>query len=503
MNSVVLTLLQWIPSELRFLFPEILLATSILLACVLDWTIDARGKRMVVWFAAFSAIATLALTIVAGGSIGQANAGTTFVPDVLSQFVRAAVLVGAVLVLLALNGSRSIDGRAEQGENAILVLSVALGAMLFASANHLVALYLGLEFLSLSSYGLAGFRAHDAKASEAGLKYVLYGGVASAVALFGISHLWGMAGTFDMREIGVVLSSRGGAEALIPMVLLGAAFAYKLALVPFHFWSPDVYQGCPTANAGFLSTVPKIAGFAALLKVLMALLPWWGVAASPRSVSTFLALFAIVSIVVGAVTAGVQKDAKRLLAFSSTTNAGIMLLAFSSWITRDAVAGVGLYLMAYLVANLGAFLALDILERSAGSTDLVALGGSWKRHPFAVVSLAVCVFSLAGIPPLAGFAGKWAVLTEVVRASLEDQLGVAPLVGVVAALFGSVALAAAYLKLLRATVVDDSSVADSAADNSWKPAHLSEIPLFLCVLASILLGFGWPLLSVFRSRLGG
>lgn len=502
MNSISLSILQSIPSELRQLFPEILLSVSILLACVLEWSTDIAGKRLVVWFAAISASAALFLTILSGGLPAIQTTGFSFAPDIFSQFARVAILTGAVLVLLAMNGSRALDGRAEQGEGAILVLAVALGAMLFASANHLMSLYLGLEFLSLSSYGLAGFRARDARASEAGLKYVLYGGVASAVALYGISHLWGMAGTFDLREIGIVLSLHPDKAALVPMLLLGAAFAYKLGLVPFHFWSPDVYQGCPTVSAGLLSTIPKVAAFTALLKVLMALLPWWGMAVSPRTVSVFMALFATLSIVVGAVTAGVQKDAKRLLAFSSTANAGIMLLAFTSWITRDSVAALGFYLVAYVVANLGAFLALDILERTAGSTDLKALAGSWKRHPVAVVGLAVCMFSLAGIPPLAGFAGKWAVLAEVVRASMEDQLGAMPMVGVVAALLGSVALAAAYLKVLRATVVDDPS-SSQIEPLAYRPAILSEIPLFFCAMASVLIGFCWPLLSVFRSRLGG
>jgi NADH-quinone oxidoreductase subunit N len=502
MTSIALSLVSSIPFELRTLLPEVLLAASILLACVLEWSTDTEGKRLVVWFAAISAAAALMLTLLSG-NLGTVRAsGLSFTPDLFSQFARVVILTGTVFTLLAMNGSKALDRRAEQGEGAILVLSVALGAMLFASATHLMALYLGLEFLSLSSYGLAGFRARDARASEAGLKYVLYGGVASAVALYGISHLWGMAGTFDLREIGIVLSLHTGNTALVPMFLLGAAFAYKLGLVPFHFWSPDVYQGCPTVSAGFLSTIPKVAAFTALLKVLMALLPWWGMAASPHTVSVFLSLFATLSIAVGAVTAGVQKDAKRLLAFSSTANAGIMLLSFTSWITRDAVAALGYYLVAYVFANLGAFLALDILERTAGSADLKALAGSWKRHPVAVVALAICLFSLAGIPPLAGFAGKWAVLAEVVRASMEDQLGATPMLGVVVALLGSVALAAAYLKVLRATAVDDPAQAETPP-STYRPAVLSEIPLFLCVLASVLIGLAWPLLSVFRSRLGG
>jgi NADH-quinone oxidoreductase subunit N len=222
---------------------------------------------------------------------------------------------------------------------------------------------------------------------------------------------------------------------------------------------------------------------------------------SPISVGSFLVLVGILSIAVGSATALVQKDAKRILAFSSTANAGILVLALSTWLTRDAVAALAFYLVAYLVSNLGAFLALDQLERTAHGTTLNALEGSWKRHPVAVVCLSICVFSLAGIPPLAGFAGKWVVLSEVVRSGMEDGYGVLPLVGVASALIGSVVLTAAYLRILRAAVVDDS--ATRTATDNFSPAPLSEIPLLLCALGSLALGFCWPLLSLFRTRLGG
>lgn len=501
MDQILIAILRAIPSELRGLFPEILLSASILLGCILEWSTDAAGKRFVVWFSAIAAAAALLLSLIGGADSASWNVGGTFAPDSITLFIRLFSSGAALLALLAMAGSKAMDGREEQGEAALLVLSVALGAMLFASARHLVALYLGLEFLSLSSFGLAGFRAHDAKASEAGLKYVLYGAVASATALFGISHLWGIAGSFDVGEIGAAIYSQHNLAVLVPVFLLSVAFAYKLGLAPFHFWSPDVYQGCPTVAAGLLSTVPKAAGFAAFLRIVPFLLPPGALGLAPSTIGGFLVVVGIFSIVVGSVTSLVQKDAKRILAFSSTTNAGIMVLALSTWITRESVADLGLYLLAYLVSNLGAFLALDQLERTSGSTSLEALAGSWKRHPHVVVALAICVFSLAGIPPLAGFAGKWAVLSEVVRTSIEDGYGILPLVGVAVALVGSVVLVAAYLRILRAALVEDSSI--ESAPKRVAPAFLSEIPLLLCALASLALGFGWPLLAVFRSRLGG
>jgi NADH-quinone oxidoreductase subunit N len=500
MTPFFVSLYQSIPLSLRGLFPEILLASAILLGCILEWSTDDKSKRLVVWFCAISAFATLFLSLLTGAGAETRLVGGTFTPDAITQFVRLFALCAAILVLLALNGSKALDGRWEQGEAALLILSVALGAMLFASARHLLALYLGLEFLSLSSYGLAGFRAHDSRAGEAGLKYVLYGGVASAVALFGISHLWGATGSFDVGEIGLALSSQPKAM-LVPVLLVSVAFAFKAGLAPFHFWSPDVYQGCPTVSAGFLSTVPKAAAFAAFLRTMTFLLPPQAMGLAPFAVGNFLVLVGILSIVVGSATALVQKDAKRILAFSSTANAGILVLALSTWLTRDGVAALAFYLVAYLVSNLGAFLALDQLERSARGTSLTALEGSWKRHPLAVVCLSICVFSLAGIPPLAGFAGKWAVLSEVVRSTMVDGSTALSLVGVAIALIGSVVLTAAYLRILRSAVVDDA--ANRTAPDDFRPGFLSGIPLLLCALGSLALGLCWPLLSLFRTRLGG
>lgn len=500
MNDLFLAVLSAIPNDLRGLFPEILLSTAILLGCILEWGTDAAGKKLVVWFCAISAVATLALSWILGNQAGGQVPTGLFAPDSITFFIRMFSLTAAVLALLAINGSSRMAGRDELGEAGLLILATALGAMLFASARHLLALYLGLEFLSLSSYALAGFRAHDARATEAGIKYLLYGAVASGVALFGISHIWGMTGTFDIAEAGGVLAGMPRL-GLVPVILLGVAFAYKLGLVPFHFWSPDVYQGCPTVAAGFLSTVPKAAAFGALLHTLPWLVPQGAFGLSAFSVGGVFATLAGISVLVGSATALVQKDAKRLLAFSSTTNSGIMLLGISTWITREAVAGIGLYLLAYLAANLGTFLALDALEKKSGSTTLDALAGSWKRSPGIVVALSVCVFSLAGIPPLAGFAGKWAVLAEVVRTGTEDGFGIPLFLGVVLALVGSVVLAAAYLKLLRAVVVDDPTT--DGLPEGWRAPFLSEVPLFLCTVASVLLGLGWPLLAVFRSRLPG
>lgn len=490
------TILRMIPRELAGLLPELFLALGILMAMVSEF-LPGGTRRGTLWFSALVAACSLGLGAIAPSAADPT--GLRFAPDVLAQFVRLYASLGALMAILSLAGSDHWKSRSEAGEAAILVLSVALGAMLFASANNLVSVLLSLEFLSLCSYGLAGFRGRDARASEAGLKYVLYGGVASAVAVFGMSHVFGMTGSLDVRAIGQTLSLGGpDAAVLVPLILVGVAFGYKLSLVPFHFWAPDVYQGAPAIVAGFLSTVPKAAGFAGLVHILLGLFPAWSPLLPGSSLAIFLALFGSLSTLVGAVAAGMQKDARRLLAFSSVANAGTMLVVLSSWITAESVAALGFFLLVYLFANFGAFLALDRLERHAGDSRLESFRGAWKRRPATVVALGLCLFSLAGIPPLAGFTAKWNLVREVLRSGIDGNIGWVSLLAAAVVLGSALSLAWAYLGLVRATAVDDPETSETTS-----VSFLSGAVLALCATGVVVLGWGWPVLDLLRRHLTG
>lgn len=491
------SIVKLFPSALTYLFPEMFLAAGILVAMGSEFMRGGK-RRGTLRLSGLVALCTLGMSL---QTLPAASwSGFSFEPDILSQFVRVVASLGALLSIIAMAGSASWKERPESGEGGILVLSVALGAMLFASASNLLALYLSLEFLSLSSYGLAGLRGHDKGASEAGLKYVLYGGVASAIALYGISHVFGMTGTLDYAAVGQILAAGGPDKAvLFPLLLVGAAFGYKLSLVPFHFWGPDVYQGCPALSAGFLSTVPKAAGFVGLLHFLLNALPAWTPLLSGMALPLFLAIVGIVSTVVGAVAAGLQKDVRRVLAFSSTSNAGTMLIVLSSWITIDALAALGFFLLVYLVSNIGAFIALDRLETESGNSTFEALAGSWKRRPWTVAALVLCLVSLAGIPPLAGFTAKWAILREVLRVGIDGGLGIISLVAAAAILVSAVSLVWAYLRIVRATVIDDSG----KNPETVLVLPLSGAVLGFCSLALVALGWGWPILDALKRKIGG
>jgi len=482
------------------LLPEIFLALAIVFALFLELLAGHRASRALPWFG------VLALLFVAWTSVRRAVpgldvavAGDVLRPDFLTVAVRVLACAAGVITLTAATGSREMERHGRPGEFTILAMGLVLGAMVFASAANLLTLYVGLEFLSLTGYALAGLRVGSRSASEAGLKYVLFGGISSALMLFGMSHLFGLAGSLDIATIGQKLASvRPEPALLVPLLLVGVGFAYKLALVPFHFWSPDVYQGCPRVSAAILTTVPKLAGFIGLLHFLQLLLGSGSLLFLPSgTVATFVAVLAMVTMLVGAFTALSQSDARRILAFSSVTNAGVMLLAVGNWNASSSMAALLFYFTGYLFANMGAFLALDWICDDGRDTSLSELSGAWSRHPYAVLSLSLCVLSLVGLPPFAGFLGKWNLLKSVLDPAINQGGRTAFLWAAFAVVASSVVLAFAYLRIVRAAVVSDEESQPREEEADYRPSGESPWALILCVTLTVVLGAGWPLLDLF------
>ncbi|MEN9353467.1 MAG: hypothetical protein RL318_792 [Fibrobacterota bacterium] len=485
--------------------PELLLSLAILLALTLEMLSGKRHGRAIPWFGVVSLLLVSWISVRrAVPGLDMALLGEVQRADFLTVVVRILACLGGILALVASTGSREMEERGKPGEFTILVLGLVLGAMLFASATNLLTLYVGLEFLSLVGYALAGLKVHSKGASEAGLKYVLFGGIASGIMVFGMSHLFGLTGSLDLSVIGQNLSILPGTPVLwVPLILIGAGFAYKLALVPFHFWSPDVYEGCPTVSAALLTTVPKLAGFAGLWHAMMLVFPGGflstqGSLASAQTalfLASGLTLLAILTMVVGALTALSQSDARRILAFSSITNAGVMLLAVVSWHDGASLAALLFYLVAYLFANTGAFLALDALQNDGHGTKLSELSGAWQRHPWIVVALVICVLSLVGLPPLAGFLGKWNLLRTVLVSAIPLEGGLLAIATLVV-LASSVVLAFSYLRIVRACAVAETTV--ELEENDYEASGESPWALILCTAFAIALGFGWPVIELFQ-----
>jgi NADH-quinone oxidoreductase subunit N len=357
-------------------------------------------------------------------------------------------------------------------------------------------MWLGLELASLASYVLAAWRGGDRKAAEAGMKYVLFGGVASALMLFGMSHVYGLTGHLDFAGIGNAIGNGMPLAAVGALCLAGIGVAYKLTLVPFHFYAPDVYQGAPPLGVAAVAVLPKIGATAALVRFLSLAVSPSALPAAP--VAHLLAWLAAASALFAAVTAVVQRDAKRILAFSGIGHGAAVLLAVACGPGRDAAAAAGFYLLTYAAANVGAFVCLSVLERERGSSALDSLAGVARQRPWVAGALCIFVFSLAGVPPLAGFLGKWAVLQQALARGLAADGS--PALGVAALLFlaASAVSAWAYLLIVRAAVLAPSP-RDSAAASKVPAATTAA--LALCAVATFFGGIWLNGLTALRAWL--
>ncbi|HEY1860785.1 MAG TPA: NADH-quinone oxidoreductase subunit N, partial [Gemmataceae bacterium] len=353
-----------------------------------------------------------------------------------------------------------------------------LGMSIMASANHLLMVFLGVEMASLPSYALAGFLKGRRQSSEAALKYVVYGGGASGIMLYGISLLAGKFGTAYMPQVALhfvgAFSHGGIADSGNSILILGALFifigiAFKLAAVPFHFWCPDVFEGASAEVAGFLSVASKGAALALLARFVLLL---GGLDATPRfahlhwlAVARFLvpalAFAAALTATFGNLAAYTQTNLKRLLAYSTIAHAGYMMMGLAT-LTQEGLGAVLLYLIVYLFMNLGAFAVVAFLRNQTGSEDLSAFRGLIRRSPFLVVVLAIFLLSLLGMPPLAGFVAKLQIFSAIWKGAdyyvglHENFVGVTLYVLLAIGAINTVLSAVYYIKVLKVMCVDVS-----------------------------------------------
>ncbi|MHC4848010.1 MAG: NADH-quinone oxidoreductase subunit N [Planctomycetota bacterium] len=347
-----------------------------------------------------------------------------FVGDAMAKVFRViAIATGMVAAVATLRADGPARGRTEFF---VLLLGAVAGACLTAAANDLAVLYLAVETLSICGYLLAGIKKDDAAGSEAAMKYVIFGAVSSGFMLFGLSLLYGFAGTCQIAPIPGVegaslqqaaAAASGSPAFLIAIIMVMAGLAYKIAAAPFQFWCPDVYQGSPTAVAAFLAVASKGAGFAAVIRIVSAV-TWSDGAISDQLVANnevfrmLLALMAVVTITVGNVAALRQQNSKRLLAYSAIAHAGYLLLGVA--VASDAgAAAVVTYMIIYGFMTLGAFYLVGLVERYTGRTDVDAFEGLGYKSPWLAACMFIFLVSLTGLPPTAGFVGKFFIFKEV------------------------------------------------------------------------------------------
>lgn len=322
------------------------------------------------------------------------------------------VAVGVVVALLGVDYAETHD--LPVGEFFALLCFSVLGMTLMAATRDLLMIYLGLEATSISSYALAGLLRKDPKSGEAAIKYMLTGALASAVVLFGMALVFGATGTTNLSAL--LSSAVGSPVAITGLVLLIAGFGFKVAAVPFHFWAPDAYEGAPTPVTAFFSVGPKAASFAALLRIFGAPLLLFGpiggggllggTAGSGAVLQVLFTVLAVVTMTVGNLTALAQKNIKRMLAYSSIAHAGYLLVGLAV-ATPGGFGAVVYYLLAYAAMNLGAFAVVIWLNNRGTGDDIADYAGLGRRAPWAGLALVLCFLSLIGIPPTAGFFGKF------------------------------------------------------------------------------------------------
>jgi proton-translocating NADH-quinone oxidoreductase chain N len=443
-------------NNLLALGPELVLTLGILV--VLGYDVAVRGREGAqAWLTGGTLLLALGLTFLLFGQPRTevlpaprlAGDGTyfvtgAFVSDGFTQFFRLVSLLTTMLVMVS--GVAYMRGRTPfRGEFFAFLLACALSMNLMAGANDLILIALAIEFLSITSYILTAYLRGDPLSSEGGLKYLLYGSLASAAMLYGLALLYGAAGSTALPAVAAYLASpdslmvAGIANLAIPallLVLVGVGF--KIAIVPFHQWSPDAYEGAPTPVTAFLSVGPKAAGFAVLIRLLVTA---FDVPALVAGWAGVLAILAILTMVVGNLAALTQSNVKRLMAYSSIAQAGYMLVgvAVAGGITIEATLRLGIsplgsvlvFILSYLFTNLGAFAIIIGVDHASGSAELSAFSGLMKRSPFLAVAMFVFLLSLIGIPPFSGFVGKFAVFGSAVSAGQSLLALVGVLTGVV------------------------------------------------------------------------
>ena len=404
----------------QLLMPELVIALTLIIVLVFD-LFDSISKTVLGWMTIVGAAIALWVSIQMHqtGEVGT-QFDDMFIVDNFSLFFNIIFLVSTILVVL-ISMSYLDRGDRKQGPYYLLILLATLGMMLMAAGNELIIVFLGLELMSLSLYVLAGYFRESPASSEAGMKYLLLGAFASAFFLYGIALIYGGAGTTSVPAIAEAITAENKSPLLLAgMFLLVVGFGFKVAIVPFHQWAPDVYEGAPTTIAAFISAGPKAAGFAAFLRIFMEALPnlqgeWTGV----------LILLAMLTMTVGNVIAIAQTNIKRMLAYSSIAHAGYVLIGLAAAgaaagneaVRSEGISSAMLYLLIYCVMNIGAFGAVILAKTEDGESLMISdYAGLGTRKPLLAMFMSIMLLSLAGFPPTAGFVGKFYIFKAAVGA---------------------------------------------------------------------------------------
>lgn len=475
-------------SEFSNLLPEILLTLVICLLIMADMFIGLdESKKTCSRFALLGCCGALFLLL----SETDVTYSSMLIHDNLALFFRILFVLGALFSVLLTMRSDEIN-HSRYGEYLSLLLGATLGAMLIAGANNYLLFVLAFETLSLCSYVLAGYLKHQKDSAEASAKYLIFGAISSAIMLFGISYIYGLSQTLQIdSSITKCLQQFGANDIAITLsfILVLAGLCFKIAALPFHFWCPDVYQGSPTSVAAFLSVVSKGAGFAALMR--------FGSVVIEQRISFvglhyLFGILAVLTMTYGNLAALKQTNIKRLLAYSSIAHAGYLLLGLAV-LSSHSLTSMLFYLVVYLFMNLGAFFVILVFIRETKSAELSSFSGLAYKAPILFSCLFICLISLTGIPPTAGFAGKFLIFNGLVEAMFisPNEFSTFYLSLAIIGVLNSVVSLFYYLKIAKVMVFEQ---VEQEQNFSWSNLDIT-IAISLCVPVLLLINFG-PLFNV-------
>ncbi|MBD3334289.1 MAG: NADH-quinone oxidoreductase subunit NuoN [Candidatus Eisenbacteria bacterium] len=479
--------------SLQYYLPELSLLGVFLVVFFIDLATGrersrAAGPVAVVGLAVVAAVTLWTqMRVSAAGEPGVRLFFGMVAADPIATFFKLVFLAAvAVTILMTLRDSELTDRRL--GEYYSLLLLLTMGLFFMASSTNLLMFYIALEVASYLSYVLVGFVKGQIKSSEASLKYVLYGSVSSGAMLFGISIIYGLTGTLDLFALAGLLSEVPRLPLLVATFLIMVGIGYKISAVPFHFWTPDVYEGANTPMTAFLSVASKAAGFALLIRFI-----FFGTGAAAGDAvaaidwQKLLIVLSVLTMTVGNLVAIHQRSMKRLLAYSSIAHAGYILMGLTT-LNQEGLFAALFYIAVYLFMNLGAFLVVIALrDRIKDEDDIGSYFGLGARFPAVAVMMGVFLFSLTGLPPTAGFIGKFYLFAAVIRAGLYELAVIGVLNSVVSLYY--------YARILRAMFLASGEEVEQAqaAPGPLMPAVTRLYSVLLVVLAvpTVLLGIYW------------
>lgn len=416
-------------SDLNLIYPELFLTSTLVIVLLVD--LIFKNSKFILPILTFAGIfVSLVFTILNFGvnefAFGYGANNFLLSIDDFSNFFKILILLSSLIIVnFSILSSEIKICRDRLGEYYSLLLGMMIGMFFLVSANDLIMIYVSIEILSLSSYVLAGFVKTSIRNSEASLKYVIYGGVSSGIMIFGMSLIYGMTGTTNLSEINSILKVTliSDITFLLSILMVLAGLGFKISIVPFHFWTPDVYEGAPLPITAYLSVASKAAGFAVLIRfikimfltgitnneywVLFPIIDW----------RSLLIVFSIITMTLGNLSALWQDNLKRMLAYSSIAHAGYILLGLAV-LSNQGLTAVLVYLIIYLFMNLGAFLVVMLIANEINSEDIDDYKGLGYSLPFLSAMLSIFLISLVGLPPTAGFIAKLYLFIALVDAKM-------------------------------------------------------------------------------------